>query len=333
MSAPDAPPAGSLARSPAPPAAGSPWARHSAAAEDGAQRGDVSDAVRVTHGHRRHHQAKGCAAPSPTSRPAVSRSRSRTRTPPRSARSSSCRGDAHRRREGEPPARLRRRVRGAVSTPGKYTLYCPGADTERSTLTSPASVDQSARAPTCRRCRRPARRATRLRRHAGAATADGRERVRQGVAAAPTSRRRKTRLHEGAVRSTRRSSRWPSRSCVGKDDLDADHRRRGRATCPPRSGRVSTRSRRGCSRPKSAQRPRRRVGAGWSPTSSKLQHLTTGLDLQAVRARQRCRRACSTRWQQQDHRRGGAVLAHRPARLARPTTKVRSRPSPTSSRR
>ena len=73
------------------------------------------------------------------------------------------------------------------------------------------------------------------------------------------------------------------------------------------------------------------LGDGLVTNVKKLQTLTTGLTYKPFELANGAQELLDEVAESQDHRRGGAVLAHRPARLRRPTTRAPSRRSRTSS--
>ena len=214
--------------------------------------------------------------------------------------------------------------------PGTYELYCPGADTERGELTVVGELDAVGSDRRRRRPRRRRRRVPRLRPQPGHGDADGRRRARRGD---PARRRRGVQagLHPGpavlradraggrVVRARRRN--LDAAIDVRADDVDAE----------PIS-RASTASNTDCG-PTASTDGLADVSAQLVTDVASLQQLIDGLERAAgVRPRQRRRRPARRGRDGQDHRRGGALLAHRPARLRGQRGRVRAGRSPTSSR-
>ena len=144
---------------------------------------------------------------------------------------------------------------------------------------------------------------------------------------------RRRREGQGAVPGRARpatsgSSRWPRASATSTP-------RSTRATddvAQARSGRASTAS----SRRSGSRAPPRALGrspTSSAPTSASSQAKVAAVELPAGADRQRRGRAARRGLEVEDHRRGGALLAHRPRRLRRPTSRARSARSTRCARR
>ena len=182
------------------------------------------------------------------------------------------------RREGEPAAGLLGLVR-ALARPGRLHPLLPGRDERedhaeghRHRGASAGPTDVGALLKAGHRHLRPVRRRRRSRLWSRRRPTLDTALHGTDLAAAQNG------LQEGAGRTTSGSSRWPSRS-PSAPTTSTPTSTPATATSPPTSGRASTASRRACSRP-TAWPASPATATGWSPTSKKLQTLTTGLTYQ-----------------------------------------------------
>ena len=292
-------------------------------------RADVERRADGSHDDR-HRASPPTAAPrpSPSTPRGRSCSRSTTSTPPRSPSSRCCRGDRILgEKENLPPG-----FSGSFSLqlgPGTYELYCPGADTERSEFTLVGELDQSAPTDVAGVLAEGADGYLGYVPQPGDRDADGGRRARRRD---PDRRRRgvQARLHPGpaVLRADRAGGRVVR---ARRPQPRRRHRPAGRRRGADRSRGLPPHRVRAVDR-REHRRPRRRVGAARHRRRQPAAADRRARRAAGVRPRQRRRRPARRGRVGQDHRRGGALLAHRPARPGRQRGRRRSRPSPTSRR-
>ena len=302
------------ARAPACPADGSGAREAPCAAGDGGRRGSRSvallrcggsdDAKGGQEGVDRADQRRLRAGQAVDARPARPRSRSRTRAATRSTEFEILEGFADPGREGE---HHRRAVGFVLPQPQARPLrdvLRPGQRRGRQLVVTgrPGGAGQ----PAARRRRARATTAT----CATRSSRCGRPRRRSPTPSAPATSRRPSSSTRPRACATSASSRWPRASAASIPPST----RASTTSRTARSGRASTASSRRCGR--------RTRTKGMTPVADKLdedvggsRRRSTTAKLPARPARQRRGRAAQRGLEVEDHRRGGALLAHRPGRL------------------
>ena len=250
--------------------------------------------------------------PRSSSPPARRRSRSPTTAPPPSPSSRSSRGTRILGEVENIAAGLSRRASRSPSAGHLQDVTARAARPPTGTLDGHAAGRRGRRATE----RRPRPRSTGYRRTSRQQTAELVD-AHRGVRRRGQGRRR--RQGEGALRPgarpvRARSSRWPRASATSTREIDARAGDVAKAT----SGPASTASSRRCGST-ARTRARRR-----SPTScvADVERAADARSRRSARAgadRQRRGRAARRGLEVEDHRRGGALLAHRPRRTSRPT--------------
>ena len=195
---------------------------------------------------------------------------------------------------------------------GTYTLYCPGRHARAHHPDGHRQGAGGGRRERGGAAQAGQRRLRDLRQHAGRGAGRRGRRSSTPPCTAPTWPPPSAPTC-GPARSTRRSSRWPSRSSIGKDNLDAD--------IDARAGDVPAAQWRGFHRIEKALFQQKTL-TGMAPYGDKLvadvkrlQKLSAGLTYQPTELANGAQALLDEVAERQDHRRGGAVLAHRPARL------------------
>ena len=206
-------------------------------------------------------------------------------------------------------------VRVERRPPAQYTLYCPGATPERTTLKVTGTAPARGRRDVAALLRQGTAGYAHVRQHPGR-RAGGRGRHARHRAQGHRPGRGADGLHRAPAPYYERIEPVAESFVIGKDSTSTPTSTPARATSRPRSGAASTASRRACSS--------RRRWPAWRAFGDEAgrrrrpaAEADRGPDLPAGRAGQRRAGPARRGRRQQDHRRGGALLPHRPARLRR----------------